>query len=309
MLPSGLPHAMPTQRRTSPNAGRSARPSAAQDGARATTPTTAAAALALALALPGCGTIKTMFASIGQAVEQGSESLSTRRYNDDPITFSASGPLAVDVDSFGGDVTIRADPQRKDGMISLTRRATHGYGRKAEADIALADIDFHWEIAPGDPGPILKVSTSTANPEPYFLRADITIDLPEIEGVRVHTNNGDVLAEGVSGAVDILTSDGEVRLMTPRAMVRPVTIVNNSGDIDYRIRAESTGRFDCEVVRGKVIAYAEYGNLIVHEGTDANTLVATLNDGKNPIVLRAVDGTIRIAVVAAPTEVGAKIVD
>ena len=43
-------------------------------------------------------------------------------------------------------------------------------------------------------------------------------------------------------------------------------------------------------------------------GTDDNTLLATFNGGVNPVRLHATDGDIRIAVVADPKQIGAKIV-
>ena len=81
-------------------------------------------------------------------------------------------------------------------------------------------------------------------------------------------------------------------------------IINNKGDIVFRIRSESTGELDCRAVRGIVTHHATHGRMIIHPGTSHNTLLATLNEGGNPMVLRAADGDISLAVVPNPTHVG-----
>ena len=50
------------------------------------------------------------------------------------------------------------------------------------------------------------------------------------------------------------------------------------------------------------------GRYVVHTGTDHATLVATLNEGTNPVKLTTSGGDIRIAVVENPTDVGLFIV-
>ncbi len=108
----------------------------------------------------------------------------------------------------------------------------------------------------------------------------------------------------IQGEVHVRTSDGEARVMTNYPMLRPVTIINDAGDIAYRVRAESAGSLDFQALRGRVLHHVNLGELIVHPGTDHDTLLATFNGGQNPIVLRAADGEIRFASVERPTHVG-----
>jgi hypothetical protein len=227
--------------------------------------------------------------------------------SDEPVAIDVAGPVMVDVESFGGDVTVIADPELTEAVITVTRRAIHGLGRVEEASASLEQIDYAIEVVPGALGQILLVRTSTTHGEPHFQRADVVIELPEVDGLTVRTNNGNVTANSVYGEIDIVTTDGDVRVMTPWAMNRPVTIINNAGDIDYRIRGESTAAFDCASVRGKVSHHVRFGELIVHPGTAHNSLLATLNGGDNRVLLRAADGDIRIAVVADPIAIGAYI--
>ena len=98
--------------------------------------------------------------------------------------------------------------------------------------------------------------------------------------------------------------EGDVRVMSNQAMIRPVTIVNRNGDIDYRVRGESSARFDCETVDGRVYQKVRYGRLKTMSPTDRDSFNGTLNDGDNPVRLRTVNGDIRVAVVYNPEQVG-----
>ena len=59
---------------------------------------------------------------------------------DDPVSFPITSPVAVDVDSFNGDVIVTADPRLTVAQIILRREATHGFDRKKEAKASLAQI-------------------------------------------------------------------------------------------------------------------------------------------------------------------------
>jgi len=104
--------------------------------------------------------------------------------------------------------------------------------------------------------------------------------------------------------VDIANRRGDVRIMTNLAMRRNVTIVNSEGDIEYRVRGESTGIFDCTAEGGQVDHHVSYGKFTIAPSRRKGRLQAALNNGDNVITLRTEDGNISIAVVADPTDIG-----
>lgn len=228
---------------------------------------------------------------------------------DDPLEIEVIGPVAVEVESFNGDVTITGNPEAERATVTLVRQARHGHGRSKEAKRSLDQISMTAEIVPGQLGQLLQVRTDSTSVEPHYLRAHLFIELPDLHGLRVRTTNGRVWARNVRGPVDIATSEADVRVMTNQAMTEQVTIVNRNGDIDYRVRGESTGRFDAQAVNGRVTHLVRYGRAAIEPQTRHDALRATLNDGSNPITLRTVNGDIRIAVVHNPEQVGARIVD
>jgi len=232
-----------------------------------------------------------------------------RSATDDPILLDVAGPVEVRVTSFNGDVVIQGNPKLTQGQVTVMREAIHGYGRSGEAASSLEQIKYTARIVPGELGQALEVVTQTSCAEPHLQRAHVYIELPDIEGVTVHTTNGRVWVRNIRGKVDISTSEDDVRVLTNLAMNKPVTIVNRNGDIAYRVRGESEGKFDAQTVNGRATGFVHYGTLKVDSVCRRDAYFATLNNGANPITLRTVNGDIHIAVVSNPEHVGAMIVD
>lgn len=222
----------------------------------------------------------------------------------DPVLLAVSGPLLVDVSTFSGNVVVNADPRNTFATVKVKLEATQGYGRSVEADVSMDHIQYSADILPTGSGQMLRVRTWTSDAEPWYQRAHVTIDVPSVDGLSVSTANGHVTALNVTGPVEIETSRGDVRVLTRQPLIEPVSISNDYGDIDYRVRGESTGAFDCRAVGGSVDQRARFGRVIVHGGTTSDRLLATLNDGTNPVRMQTKFGDIRIAVVDDPTDVG-----
>ena len=222
---------------------------------------------------------------------------------DEPVFLDVIGPVAVDVESFGGDVVIRTTTEHNQAKVTVMREGVHGYGRKSEVESSLEHINYTTQIVAGELGQVLQVRTTTTDPEPHFQRAHVFIELPEIDGVTVRTNNGRVWARGVRGKIDITTNEDDVRVMTNQPLNRPITIVNRNGEIDLRMRAESQGRIDAQTVNGRAHGFARYGRLIIDPKTSHDAFHATLNDGRNVIALRTVNANVEVAVVENPESV------
>ena len=229
--------------------------------------------------------------------------------HDPALEFDTAGPIGVDVEILAGDVAVMVDEELTTTRVTLTRRASHGWGRDNEAKGSLDEIQTSAEMVPGSLGPVLQVRASTLHAEPYYQAVDVEIRTPDVEGVRIHTSEGNVIVRGGAGRVDIQTRDGDVRVMTERPMTDSVRIINDYGNVDYRVRGESTGAFDVQAFHGTVQQRVDYGQFRVYQGTDQSTLRATLNNGTNPVVLRAANGDVRFAVVKNPEQVGAFILD
>ncbi len=247
-------------------------------------------------------------AIIGAGLTFGLGGCGTPSFMGEPILLATQGPVAVDVVSFGGDVTVTADPRLPWATIEVRRKATHGFRRNREAEDSLPNIRYSARIVAGEHGPVLQVRTWSTDQEPWFQRAHVEINLPRVRGLTVRTTNGTIEALNVGGEIDIECSNGDVLVMTNVRMLRAVTIRTDHGDIDYRVPYGSTAEFTCHSVGGSVDGRIREGRYVVHTGTDHATLVATLNEGTNPVKLTTSAGDIRIAVVERPTDVGSSIV-
>lgn len=271
-----------------------------------------AAFVVLALTAGGCSTHRPFDEEVVLRTQNLRDTLHGNTYQlDEPLELQTKGTLSVDVENFGGDVLVRANPKLKTTVIEVRRVSNMGFGRREESEKELAEITWTASLEPrSGGGETLKVRAATPNPEPYFFRAEVRVLTPSLDAVTVRTREGHVSVIENQGAVDVETTHGDVRVLTPWPITSAVKVVTNQGSIDYRVRGESRGAFDCETHGGEVRQRCEYGrwNAMV-KGNDHDRLVATLNDGKNPVFLRTSEKNIRVAVVADPTNVGREIVD
>ncbi len=98
--------------------------------------------------------------------------------------------------------------------------------------------------------------------------------------------------------------------MTPWPLVQDVVLVNKEGDIDFRVRGESDAMIDAETIGGMVRQRREWGSWrMIDSRNGEDRLVAQLNDGRHDVLLRTVEGDIRVSIVPDPTNVGTLIID
>jgi hypothetical protein len=225
---------------------------------------------------------------------------------DEPVELKTQGPVAIDIDNFAGDIVVRADRKVERTFVEVRRVSTHGFGRWSESREALDDAQWTATLEPRvGGGETLIIRTDTPNPEEHFHHMEILVVAPALDTVKIRTTNGDVTIIENQGAVDVETTRGDVRMMTPWPMTGPMTIITSEGAIDYRVRGESKGVFDCETHGGRVNQRCEYGSwLALDSKNDHDRFYAVLNGGTNPVVLRTSDENIRVAVVPNPTAVG-----
>lgn len=277
----------------------------------ATAPTrTPRTLLATALAaglLAGCASHRTIEDEVVDAAQGLSDAARFRTFHtDEPLELATHGPLAVDIENFAGDVVVRADRKVERTFVEVRRVAMHGLGRWQESRAVLDEPSWTATLEPRSAGgETLVIATDTPNPEKHYHRMEITVVTPALDTVRIRSIDGDVTVIENQGTVDIETTRGDVRVMTPWPMTGAMTIVTSEGDIDYRVRGESKGFFDAASHGGLVRQRAEYGKWrAIHRENDHDRMLATLNDGTNPVILRTSEGDIRIAVVPVPTAVG-----
>lgn len=223
---------------------------------------------------------------------------STYLLNLPPATLDVDGPISVDIRSFGGDVTLIADPDVSGATIKVVQR---DIGNDANRE-PVSRIAWSASIEVGSFGEVLSVVASSDDDSLRSLHADITIRAPIIHGVAIRSQRGDVTVVGTSGPLAVQTSDGDVRVTTPYALNETVTIENRRGNIVYRVSGDSTGTIDATAMNGSASLDLRKGDAVILPGSTGDHLVASFNSGKNPITMRTVEGDIRIYVLENPIE-------
>jgi hypothetical protein len=211
-------------------------------------------------------------------------------------TLDTSGPVSIDVRSFGGDVTIVADPSVTGVTVWVLQRDVGAHRQ----DQLVQQIEFSADVERSSIGEIVHIVVSDTGGPLRTIRADVTVRANTIHGVSIETEHGDVVVVGITGYLNIRTSDGDVRIVTPKAMTDPVAIENRRGDILYRVRRESSGMIDAIAMNGTATLELHYGDGVILPGTTSDHLIASFNNGVNPVIMRTVDGNVRISVVADP---------
>lgn len=212
------------------------------------------------------------------------------------VALKTSGPIAVYVQSFGGSVTIIADPSVS-GVIVSANQHEEGLGT---VPVARLYMDCSVYIENGPLGETLHVIATCENDPLHTVTANIVIRAKDIHGVTVLNERGDIVVKGISGSVNIQTRDGDVLIVTPLVMNEQVTVENRRGNIVYRVRSESSGLIDATAINGEATLDLRNGNAIILPGSTGDHLVARFNDGVNLITMRTVEGNVRIFVVPDP---------
>ncbi|MEE2819513.1 MAG: DUF4097 family beta strand repeat-containing protein [Planctomycetota bacterium] len=211
-------------------------------------------------------------------------------------TLETAGPIAVDVQSFAGDVTIIVDETIQDATIDVVQRI-EGF---EENEDPVKRIDWTSRIDQSSSGETLRLTLNCDSNPLQTVFADAVVRAPSIDNVTIRTKKGDVDVFGMTGTLDIKTSDGDVLVATPLPMNEHVTIETVRGDIRYRVREESAGRIDLTAVSGTAAFNMRFGEGIILPGSTGEKLKASFNHGQNNVVMRTVEGDITVDIVQNP---------
>ncbi|MFK7960349.1 MAG: hypothetical protein AB8G96_07460 [Phycisphaerales bacterium] len=264
---------------------------------------------AAASGLSGCTSFRDVFIDANQDLARAADGFAGRKQSDPVVIYDTTGPVEIDVDLFAGDVTVRVDPDLDGTEVRLTKRATFGRGRGDEALGSIESISATSRVVPGRFGQRLEVRATSAHPEDYQQRVNVTILTPGIDGLSIRTGRGRISARDAAGPIELFSGQGRIRLTTKEVLLDEVTIVTNSGDVDLRAAIGTAGVLDFEAVRGRVQHEVDEGRVIVRRGTGPGRLDATVGDRDTRFTLRAADGDVRFAVVERPNAVGRWIID
>jgi hypothetical protein len=216
----------------------------------------------------------------------------TQVVNLNEVSLVTTGPVAVNIQSFGGTVTVIADPDIAGAVVSANQYED-GLGTVPVPRLYMVCSTF---IENGPLGEVVHVVATCDDDPLHLVSANIVVRAKDIHGVTILNRSGDIVVQGSSGPMRLETSDGDVRIVTPLVMNEQVLVENRRGNIIYRVRSESSGMINATAIGGEATLDLRQGNAVILPGSTGDHLSAQFNDGVNPITMRTVEGDIRIHV-------------
>ena len=216
------------------------------------------------------------------------------------------GILDVEIKNLSGDVIVRGKPKEATGETTVRIEPRIEIRSGLDSKMKLEELKWKAHIDKNNyGGRTLFIEIEHIDPNAWFIGCDIEVDTARLGAVKIDTKRGKIIVDNNRGAVTLNTIRGEIRVRTPWPITKPCCLVTAQADIIWTTRGEGSGEFDCETIEGTIHSYCRYGRWIsVDKRNDMNSLHATLNGGTNPIVMRTVDGDIRITIVEDPHATG-----
>ncbi len=247
-----------------------------------------------------------------------------------------TGPLALDIENFRGDIVVRIDP-RSDAVKVLaavhsddndsesaheievpsdspnnppatpndipptdTPTDTSSYTLTATAGSMTPVVNVTADLIEDGPRATLRVRSTSSRPNDDDSRVLLTVTAPRCDGLRILNRRGDITAVNTAGATQITNREGFVELRTSHLMVDPVTITTTDGNIYFQAPPGSTGRFDLQSLDGQTTFIDRAGQTSEGHNTIENAYSGLLNNGTNDIVARTNRGDIRVWIIERP---------
>ena len=103
----------------------------------------------LSTALGACASHRTYEDEVTHSAEAVRDTLHGLAFTtDEPVELKTTGPLAVNVDNFAGDVEVRANPKALVTTVEVRRVSSMGLGRMDEAREELVDVKWTATLEP-----------------------------------------------------------------------------------------------------------------------------------------------------------------
>lgn len=207
--------------------------------------------------------------------------------------------LAIDVESFNGNVVVRADAG-PDAPITVETDAQVSGGVPDEGRDAYLDLpQVSADVEEAGGRAVLRVRSTSAAAWDENHRANLHITVPRCDGVEIDNRGGYVMVVAASGAATIENHGGSIEFRTDKLMNAPVTMTTSGGDIWYQVPIGSQGRFDLETLKGEVAMKDDSGNA---GGTwsQRERLSSTVGSGEFTVLARTNEGNIRVWIMEDP---------
>lgn len=223
----------------------------------------------------------------------------------DPITVGRLN--AIIIDNPNGKVKVYALSRHEEARISFRvdkesrlrfRAARQGFDFDPTGEYFTAVHSNTGELS------TLIIQPTDLTIEGYRPPVDLTVYIPQCDGLEVRNANGKVIIVGVTGVINVEsgTTDmkgGPIEIRTTRSEMETIHATTNSGHVTLVTGPESTGTIELIAPRGKTSFNSKYG-VVNHSMPSVGHWTGIWNDGTNMIRLNADDGDATVMVVENP---------
>jgi len=150
----------------------------------------------------------------------------------------------------------------------------------------------------------LTVSPTDLTVEGYRPPVDLTVYIPQCDGLEVRNAGGKVIIVGVTGVINVesgtnIREGGHIEIRTDKSQVETIHATTNNGHVTLVTGPESAGTIELIAPRGKTSFSSRYG-VINHSMPSKGHWTGIWNDGINEIRLNTEDGNATVMVVENP---------
>ncbi|MEC9373502.1 MAG: hypothetical protein VYC34_06645 [Planctomycetota bacterium] len=218
------------------------------------------------------------------------------------LTFQTPAPEvgvpAVDVVNNKGGVKIVADGKYDTVTVTANVHVIEEIPEKDRAAVA-DEVRLFANMETDGPRPVLRVRSESPRPDAEDHTVDVLITMPALAGAQVRNRGGQVIIEGIAGALQVENTGGGIEVRTPNRIDEPVALVTDKGNVYFQMPLESAGRFELRSADGEA-TFDSPITAVVDVYSQPGLWRGVVNDGVNPIVMRTEKGEVRAYIMKEP---------
>jgi DUF4097 and DUF4098 domain-containing protein YvlB len=223
----------------------------------------------------------------------------------DPITVGRLN--AIIIDNPNGKVKVYARSRHEEASISfrvdkesrmrwLSARKGYDFDPTGEYFTAVHSNDGELST--------LTISPTDLTVEGYRPPVDLTVYIPQCDGLEIRNAGGKVIIVGVTGVINVesgtnIREGGQIEIRTDLAEMETIHATTNNGHVTLITAPDSAGTIELIAPRGKASFNSRYG--IVNQSMPSKGHWSGIwNNGTNEIRLNTEDGDVLVMVVENP---------
>lgn len=214
---------------------------------------------------------------------------------------------AVVIDNPYGNVRVVAKPANEQAHVTFWvqqerrlrwRAARMGFDFDPVGEYFTATHTHNGELS------TLSIVPTALTVEGYRPPINLTVAIPQCDGIEVRNAGGKVVIIGVEGAIHVESGDsvvegGSIEIRTDKEQVEEIYAMSNGGNVTLVTGPQGAGTIELVAPRGKTEFNSRYG-IIDNSMPSVGHWTGIWNNGTNQIYLESQDGDASIMVVDNP---------